>query len=308
MTDSPFNRPKIGLVLGAGGVLGGAWMVGRAARARDRDRLGSGQRRPHRGHVGGLDDRGAVGQRCASLVHDRPLGRRGDRPRRRRWASGERRRSWRRRLPPAPRRAGSRAGVVEARARVAGAAVSLFAGRTARRLDSPGHRLVRALEGHRAARRRRRLDAAPEPVDHLLRLRGRAGSSRSDARARRAASLADAVAASCAVPGFYRPVRIGGRRYIDGGVHSLSNLDMLADLGLDLVICLNPTSSLHTPRHQTLVDRAAGPAAPAVGTRARTRGRAGTRIGHRGGPDPTDRPRSRRDGIEPDERSVVATS
>ena len=38
--------------------------------------------------------------------------------------------------------------------------------------------------------------------------------------------LADAVAASCAIPGFYRPVKIGGRRYVDGGVCSASNLDL----------------------------------------------------------------------------------
>jgi len=57
------------------------------------------------------------------------------------------------------------------------------------------------------------------------------------------ADLADAVAASCAIPGFYRPVRIGARRYVDGGVCSVSNLDVVADAGLDLVICLNPSSS-----------------------------------------------------------------
>lgn len=62
------------------------------------------------------------------------------------------------------------------------------------------------------------------------------------------APLADAVAASCAIPGFYRPVRIGGRRYVDGGVASTSNLDVLAGEGLDLVLCLNPLSSLETPR------------------------------------------------------------
>ena len=31
------------------------------------------------------------------------------------------------------------------------------------------------------------------------------------------ASLVDAVAASCAVPGIWPPVTIGGRRYVDGG-------------------------------------------------------------------------------------------
>jgi NTE family protein len=57
------------------------------------------------------------------------------------------------------------------------------------------------------------------------------------------ADLADAVAASCAIPGFYRPVTIGGRPYVDGGVCSASNLDLLAGDELDLVICLNPLSS-----------------------------------------------------------------
>lgn len=58
------------------------------------------------------------------------------------------------------------------------------------------------------------------------------------------AELPDAVAASCCIPGFYRSVKIGGRRYVDGGVRSTSNLDVLRDEGLDLVIALNPTSSL----------------------------------------------------------------
>ncbi|MGI8632499.1 MAG: patatin-like phospholipase family protein [Solirubrobacterales bacterium] len=57
------------------------------------------------------------------------------------------------------------------------------------------------------------------------------------------ADLADACAASCAIPGFYRPVQIGGVNYVDGGVRSPSNLELLADGTYDLVICLNPTSS-----------------------------------------------------------------
>jgi NTE family protein len=57
------------------------------------------------------------------------------------------------------------------------------------------------------------------------------------------ALVREAVAASCSIPGFYRPMRIGERRYIDGGVCSPSNLDLLCDHGLDLVVCLNPLSS-----------------------------------------------------------------
>ena len=62
------------------------------------------------------------------------------------------------------------------------------------------------------------------------------------------ADLADAVAASCAIPGIYHPVTIGGRRFVDGGIYSVSNLDLLRNEGLDLVICLNPTSTLHPIR------------------------------------------------------------
>ena len=57
------------------------------------------------------------------------------------------------------------------------------------------------------------------------------------------ADIRQAVAASCAIPGFYHPVRIAGRRYVDGGVCSTSNLDVLAGEDLDVVVCLNPTSS-----------------------------------------------------------------
>jgi NTE family protein len=59
--------------------------------------------------------------------------------------------------------------------------------------------------------------------------------------------VAAAVAASCAIPGFYRPVRIGRRRYVDGGVCSASNLDLVAGRGLDLVICMNPLSGHARP-------------------------------------------------------------
>jgi NTE family protein len=57
------------------------------------------------------------------------------------------------------------------------------------------------------------------------------------------AELAAAVAASCAVPGIYRPVLIGDRTYVDGGAWSPSNLDSVARADLDLVLCLNPLSS-----------------------------------------------------------------
>jgi NTE family protein len=59
------------------------------------------------------------------------------------------------------------------------------------------------------------------------------------------ADLADAVAASCAIPGFYYPVTIAGRRYVDGGMLSSANLDLMADCDAEIVLCVNPMSSRH---------------------------------------------------------------
>lgn len=56
------------------------------------------------------------------------------------------------------------------------------------------------------------------------------------------ASVGDAVAASCAIPGFFEPVVIGGSRYIDGGAHSPTNLDLVAGMGFDLVVVSSPMS------------------------------------------------------------------
>ena len=50
------------------------------------------------------------------------------------------------------------------------------------------------------------------------------------------------MAASCAIPGFYRPVSIGGEPFVDGGAHSPTNADVLAGLGLDLVVVSSPMS------------------------------------------------------------------
>ena len=57
------------------------------------------------------------------------------------------------------------------------------------------------------------------------------------------ASLPEAVMASCAIPGWYQPVRIGDHRFIDGGAWSSTNLDLLADQGLDEVYVLAPQVS-----------------------------------------------------------------
>ncbi len=51
-----------------------------------------------------------------------------------------------------------------------------------------------------------------------------------------------AVAASCAVPGYFAPVRIGGHTYVDGGVHSPTNAALLRRCGLDLAVIVAPMS------------------------------------------------------------------
>ncbi|ABM15463.1 patatin-like phospholipase family protein [Mycolicibacterium austroafricanum] len=48
--------------------------------------------------------------------------------------------------------------------------------------------------------------------------------------------LVDAVAASCAVPGVWPPVTIGGRRFMDGGVGSTVNMSAVQDCGAAVVL------------------------------------------------------------------------
>ncbi|MCU1355692.1 MAG: Patatin [Acidimicrobiales bacterium] len=60
-----------------------------------------------------------------------------------------------------------------------------------------------------------------------------------------AASLGRAVAASCAIPGYFAPIEIGGVEYLDGGVHSPTNADVLRHEPLDLVIVSSSMSAAH---------------------------------------------------------------
>jgi NTE family protein len=51
-----------------------------------------------------------------------------------------------------------------------------------------------------------------------------------------------AIAASCAVPGYFAPVHIDDHAYVDGGAHSPTNAAVLRTLGLDTVIVVSPMS------------------------------------------------------------------
>ena len=51
-----------------------------------------------------------------------------------------------------------------------------------------------------------------------------------------------AVAASCAIPGYFSPVFIGGQPYIDGGAHSPTNADVVRRDEPELVVISSPMS------------------------------------------------------------------
>lgn len=57
---------------------------------------------------------------------------------------------------------------------------------------------------------------------------------------RRRVPISRAVQASAALPGLYRPVRIGGRDYVDGGVKKTAHINLAIQHGAQLVICINP--------------------------------------------------------------------
>lgn len=75
-----------------------------------------------------------------------------------------------------------------------------------------------------------------------------------------AAPLVDvgtAVAASCAIPAYFTPVAVAGEVYLDGGVHSPSNADVVLADGVRLAIVSSPMS----------FGNGAGPLGTALGVR-----------------------------------------
>jgi NTE family protein len=237
------SRPDV-LVLGGGGVLGEAWMMGVLAGIEDATGF---DMRDCESFVG--TSAGAIV--AAHLVSGRP-------PRRPSTVStdvevghSQPARSLAVAAVAAARRAGS----------FALAAGSTFAP-LALGVAAPGGALVRALL----------LRGLPQPPDTLARLRHQVQESaaRFDGRLRvtavdrhsgrrvvfgspgaPTASVAEAVEASCTVPWLFAPVRIGNREYVDGGIWSPTNLDA-APAGRDThVLCLNPTANL-APTHTLL--------------------------------------------------------
>lgn len=61
------------------------------------------------------------------------------------------------------------------------------------------------------------------------------------------ARLSTAVTASCAIPGYFKPVRVHDRSYVDGGIGSTTNADLLLDAGVDIALVIAPMSAVPRP-------------------------------------------------------------
>jgi NTE family protein len=230
------SRPDV-LVLGAGGVLGEAWLMGTLAGIEDA--TGFDLRRCE--HFVGTSAGSIV---CAHLVA-------GSSPRRPAQVGSE--------LEPVrPQPVEGLAAAAVAAARRAGGlalAASATLAPMALGLAAPGGAVIRSAVLRRLPRPHETLSDLHAHVEGLgARFDGRLRIAAVDRRSGRrvvfgtpgapSASVAEAVEASCSVPWLFAPVKIGGREYVDGGVWSPSNLDAApAGLGTH-VLCLNPTASI----------------------------------------------------------------
>jgi NTE family protein len=239
MAPSALLRPDI-LVLAGGGIVGEAWMHGVLAGIED---------------AADADFRNVeayVGTSAGSIVAARlAAGQRSPRPD----ATDEDTSAWSADgKAEALDETGGLRGLVRNAARV-GWAVSEPLTSTAARAATPVGALARAAVLSRAANHGRPLDHLNARVSRWgARFDGRLRVCAVDRRTGRrtifgapgapAASVADAVCASCAIPWVFSPVRIDNREYVDGGAWSTTNLDA-ANAGRDThVLCLDPTASL----------------------------------------------------------------
>jgi NTE family protein len=236
------------LVLGVGGVLGEAWMWGYLGGAHGA--TGEDFRRA----------RQLIGTSAGSIAAARLAG--GEDPRR-----GEERIPWDAEAEP-ERRSGALRAALERASRVSLGAMSPLAA-PALAAATPGGALARAAVLARVPPGRIELNdlrsrvASLGPVfDGRLNIvavdRGSGRRVTFGADGAPEASVADAVAASCAIPGYFAPVEIGGREYVDGGVWSPTNLDLARAGSGDRVLCLVPTAAMGTAPALALRGLAAG--------------------------------------------------
>ncbi|HEY0237183.1 MAG TPA: patatin-like phospholipase family protein [Friedmanniella sp.] len=110
-------------------------------------------------------------------------------------------------------------------------------GEVARRADTPSPQVRRAVIESRLPS-----DAWPDRDLRITAIDAMTGELRVFDRSSGVA-LVDAVAASCAVPGVWPTVELDGSSYMDGGVRSVSNLDLAAGAEKVLVLVPGPPTS-----------------------------------------------------------------
>ena len=251
------------LVLGAGGILGEAWMSAVLAGAAEESGFDPRRCRSYLGTSAGS----IVGAMLCAGMHPREsLGRMPEQPEAGAADPGAGRDS----LAALLRGAGA-LGSAAARA----VAPALLRG------VAPGGGMVRRVALGRVPRGRRSLEALGRGIDE--------GGAEWDGRLHVAAveldtgrrvifdgsgeprlTVGEAVQASCAIPGVFRPLEAGGRTYVDGGAWSLTNLDAADTSAGTRILCLNPTGSVQGARLgplaavRTLSRSAAGLEAAAV--------------------------------------------
>ncbi len=234
--ETMLTRPDV-LVLGGGGVLGEAWMMGVLAGVED---------------ATGFDLCGCehyVGTSAGSIVAAHLVA--GNAPRRPASVGTALE------LAGPPPVTGLAAAAVDA-ARRAGAwtmaAASTFAP-LALGIAAPGGAVMRAALLRRLPRPsdtldglRRQVDSSAARFDGRLRVvavdRGSGRRVVFGSPGAPAASVGEAVEASCTVPWLFAPVAIGQREYVDGGVWSPTNLDVAPAGRETYVLCLIPTASI----------------------------------------------------------------
>lgn len=63
-----------------------------------------------------------------------------------------------------------------------------------------------------------------------------------------------AVRASCSIPGIFRPVKIGGKMYVDGGVVSPVAVNAAKRLGADIVIAVDVSADIDAKQPEGTID------------------------------------------------------
>ena len=57
--------------------------------------------------------------------------------------------------------------------------------------------------------------------------------------------ICQAITASCAIPFFFEPYKIGGHAYLDGSTGQIAHLDVAVEQGAKLVVLVNPRVPFH---------------------------------------------------------------